>query len=480
MKRILAIFRKDVRHLWPQALLFWAVLGVVAAIDPIPDNLHSHSLMRQLLLPVLQPLACWLLVVSAIHGEKLIGHEQYWLARPYSWKHLIAAKALFLVVCVNLPLLICQLATLAALGISPLVWLPALLWRQVFFTIFFVLPVAAVAAVTRNLGQVLLAGILLFATFAAGSSISLLILGRSPDWGGLGWVRDCGTALVVAAGTVVALSLQYSRRRTALARATLAGTVVLAMLVMAAPRWGGAFAIQRLVSREPIKDTAVRISFDESRVGRWPRSSPSPSNEPTRVLLEIPMRVDDVPQGAVVGIGRTSMTLRSEHGTWSSGRLNFQELHGLSQGTAWLTVFVDPDFYNASAEAAVDLDGTMDLTLSRHVQTITMGVGRTLVPEIGICLSPVLQCYSPFQQVSFGLALDKPTFPEENRWYVPYAPFPTSAEFQPLDRADPSGLSVDTGEHGIPPLVIARPVAYVQRSFQVRGLRMSQFKLPPQ
>jgi hypothetical protein len=475
MKRILAIFLKDVRHLWPQALLFWAVLAVAAAIDPLPDGRRIGTLMHQLL-PLLQPLACWLLVVSAIHEEKLIGHEQYWLARPYSWKHLITAKCMFLLVCVNLPLVVCQFATLAALGISPLAWLPALLWRQVFFAIFFVLTAAALAAATRNLGEVLLAGILLCVTLAAGFSFSLLILGRSPDWGGLGWIRDCATALVVAAGAAVALALQYSRRRTVLARATLAGTAVLTMFVTTAPRWGGAFAIQRLVSREPIKDTAVRISFDESRVGRWPRSSPSPSNEPTRVLLEIPMRVDDVPQGAVVGIDRTSMTLRSERGTWSSGWLNSQALHGLSQGTAWLTVFVDPDFYNASAEAAVDLDGTVDLTLSRHVRTITLGVGRTLVPEIGICLSPVLQCYSPFQQVSFGLALDKPTFPEENRWYVPYAPFPTSAEFQPLDRADPSGLSVDTGGHFISSLVIARPVAYVQRSFQIRGLKMSRFR----
>jgi len=80
-----------------------------------------------------------------------------------------------------------------------------------------------VAAVTRNLGQVLLAGILMGVTLSAGVSLA------DPGWlhrlGRLDWIRDCGTALVVAAGTTVTLALQYSRRRTAVSRAVLAGTL---------------------------------------------------------------------------------------------------------------------------------------------------------------------------------------------------------------------------------------------------------------
>jgi hypothetical protein len=397
----------------------------------------------------------------------------------------VAAKVLFLVVFVNLPLLVCQLATLAALGISPLVWLPALLWRQVFFTIIFVLPAAAVAAVTRNLGEVLLAGILLGVTLAAGIGFCLQIRGGYPDWGGLGWIRDCGTALTVAAGTAVALALQYSRRKTALARAALAGTVVLTMLVLTAPPWGGAFAIQMLFSRERIRDTAVRISFDETRAGTRPMGWGRNSNDPSGVRLEIPMRVDDVPQGAMVGIDWTSVTLKSAPGTWRSGWLTFRALHDLSHGAAWLTVYVDPDFYNASPDAAVELDGAVDLTLSRRLRTMAVEGGRTLVPEIGICtLETVVwpymsRCYSPFQKVSFELALGSPTIPEETSRNGPCAPFPTSAGFRPLDAAY-FGLSRSTGEYSMLSLVMDRPVAHVQRDFRVRGLRMSQFKLPQQ
>lgn len=477
MKRILTIFRKDVRHLRPQALMFWAVLGVVA-IDQFPSNWSSGSFLGQLL-PALQPLACWLLVVNAIHGEKLIGHDQYWLTRPHSWKHLMAAKGLVLVALVNLPLLVCHVATLAALGIPPLPWLPALLWRQVFFTIYFVLPVAAVAAVTRNLGQVLLAGILLLVTFGAGSSMSLLIRGGSVDWGGLGWIRHCGTALVVVAGTAVALALQYSRRRTAFSRAILAGTVVLTVLVMTTPRWGGAFAIQKLFSRERIGDAAVRISFDESRTGTQPARLETASNDRAGVWLEIPMRVEDVPPGAAVGTGWTSVSLRSARGTWRSGWLTFHALHDLTVGEAWLTVYVDPDFYTASADAAVELDATANLTLSRHVRTTPVKLGPTPVPEIGICAWSTYRCYSPFQRVSIGRARGSPAIPQETSPVGPYAPFPTSAGFRPLEPISLMSWPT-TDEDGTISLVIHRPVAYVQRNFQVRGLRMSQFKFPQQ
>jgi hypothetical protein len=472
MNRILGIFRKDARHLWPQALLFWATLAAVAAIDPLPEQ-HSSSLLHQLL-PLLQPLACWLLVVSAIHGENLIGHEQYWLTRPYSWKHLIAAKGLFLLVFVNLPLLVCQFATLAALGISPLAWLPALLWRQVFFTIAYVLPAAALASVTRNLGQVVLAGILVCTAFAAGLSLNQLIQGHWPGWGAVEWIRECGVALVTAAGTAAALIWQYSRRKTTLARAALACTMLIAMLVMTAPRWGGAFAIQRLFSRERIGNTAVRISLDASRAGarlsRWTTNG----DDPQGVRLEIPIRVDDVPPGTALALDQISVSLESARRTWRSGWLTFTALHDLSHGEAWLTAYVDPPFYSSAPDAPVQLDATMDLTLSRHVRTRTVSFGQALIPEIGICTFEDGQyyCASPFQRVSVKLAPGSPAFPELTTRPEPYAPFPTSAGFRPVDPCLRMGLSAPGGYS----LVTARPVAHLHRSFQIRSLRMSQFR----
>ena len=67
-----------------------------------------------------------MLIVAVIHEERLIGHEQYWLTRPYTWKNLVAAKALFPVVFVSLPLFVCQYIILAAIRSVPANWVAAL------------------------------------------------------------------------------------------------------------------------------------------------------------------------------------------------------------------------------------------------------------------------------------------------------------------------------------------------------------------
>jgi len=75
--------------------------GYAQALEPQHFDMETLPLL-------LAPLACWVLAVTLIHEERLIGDEQYWLTRPYTWKDLVAAKALFLVVFVNVPLFVCQ------------------------------------------------------------------------------------------------------------------------------------------------------------------------------------------------------------------------------------------------------------------------------------------------------------------------------------------------------------------------------------
>jgi hypothetical protein len=274
--------------------------------------------------------------------------------------------------------------------------------------------------------------------------------------------------------------LQYSRRKTTLARAVLAVTVVLAILVMTAPRWGGAFAIQRLFSRERIRDSAVRISFDESRAGTHPLTYGTDGTDPQGARLEIPVRVDELPPGTAVALDQVSFSLESEHATWRSGWLAFHALHGLSNGEAWLTVWVDPYFYQASLDASVKLDATAGLTLSRPVRTMPVPFERALVPEFGICTfetverSSGLSCFSPFQQVSVELMQRIRALPFAPNG--PYAPFPTSAGFGPLDTCLHIGMGA--GQNAGYSLAMTRPVAHFEREFHIRGLRMSQFKMP--
>src|ERR1035438_7151012 len=137
MTRILQIFRKDIRHLWPQAAASLILMALAAILDPTYINGRQKSLSYSLLVGFALPLACWNLIIAAIHEEKLPGDRQYWLTRPYFWKELLTAKALFVLVFINLPLLVWHFGAFAAVGIPLGEHLPALLWRQLFFSAFY-------------------------------------------------------------------------------------------------------------------------------------------------------------------------------------------------------------------------------------------------------------------------------------------------------------------------------------------------------
>jgi hypothetical protein len=68
----------------------------------------------------------------------------------------MAAKLLFVLAFLNLPLLLGGFAIVAAAGYQPLAYLPNFLWMQLTFTIAVLSLPAAVAALTRKLVQFVL------------------------------------------------------------------------------------------------------------------------------------------------------------------------------------------------------------------------------------------------------------------------------------------------------------------------------------
>src|SRR5678815_4188197 len=103
MNHIAAIFRKDARRLWPQIAIFWAMLALGVLFDPgRTERALSPYRMFLMLLALAQPVACWTLLIAAIHEECLPGDRQYWLTRPFTWKSLLLEKMMFTAVFVNL------------------------------------------------------------------------------------------------------------------------------------------------------------------------------------------------------------------------------------------------------------------------------------------------------------------------------------------------------------------------------------------
>src|SRR2546426_12828438 len=111
MQQAVHIFKKDVRFLRMEI----AVMAVVAVIFAwsafrihagfaIPDNspadvIDNRGSVFPQLMTLLMYTAAILLTVRAIQTDPIPGSREFWLTRPYRWKSVLMAKAMFIVVC---------------------------------------------------------------------------------------------------------------------------------------------------------------------------------------------------------------------------------------------------------------------------------------------------------------------------------------------------------------------------------------------
>src|SRR5258708_29094248 len=146
MRQVLHIFKKDVRYLWYEIAI---TLGLVVMMVVYP------------LLEFMVPISWCILTARLIYAEPLPGDRLFWVTRPYSWKSLLAAKVLFILVFVNLPMIVADIILLAKNGFPIFDNLPGVAWSQVLLTSVFVLPVVILASITTILMQLVLAVLVL-------------------------------------------------------------------------------------------------------------------------------------------------------------------------------------------------------------------------------------------------------------------------------------------------------------------------------
>jgi hypothetical protein len=138
------IFRKDVRRHWREIAVSLAVLAAFAWKESRrwtgePADLSPFLLA---LLTTLVPISWSFLIVRVVQDECLVGDRQFWITRPYEWKKLLAAKLLFVLVFVNIPLLALDIVLLLNSGFMPSSYLAGLLWLQLLWTLYLILPSA--------------------------------------------------------------------------------------------------------------------------------------------------------------------------------------------------------------------------------------------------------------------------------------------------------------------------------------------------
>jgi hypothetical protein len=320
MRQVLTIFRKDVKHLWPLAAFMLAIVSFHGWLDIQMSHGYLRVRNDRILSkePMLLLIAWWCLAGMVVQQEPVPDDRQYWLSRPIPRKALIGTKALYMVICVCLPNVLAQAVVLGSTGFSPADFLGALVWNQVMISTYFVMA-ASVAAVTRNFRQCILTSVV---AFAAVVFYSERFNGFDDGSGGVQWARDTSVQLEMVAAGIVALALQYTWRRTGLARVLVGAGVVVGLLLCSLNGRHVAFAVTSALAPRQESSSRVRIVFDAVAS---PADNPVASEGPrafggTPIRVAIPVLIAGIPPGRELISEHVSARLEAP-GTvpWNSG-----------------------------------------------------------------------------------------------------------------------------------------------------------------
>jgi len=247
MNQILHIFAKDSRRFWAEIFLSVVITAAFAWFYPLqwvgPDHVHraignqgvvGYEMQAMgYILRVLVPISWGLLIVRVVLAESLVGDRQSWLTRPYQWPKLLAAKLLFLLAYIYVPIFIAQCALLAETGFHPFAYIPGLLYNLLLLTILFVLPLFALSTVTSTFAQMML---ILLEVFLGVSALEFAVQRYLPrHFNGIQGTSYSTPGLLIVGFSLcaVVVVLQYVLRRAVLARALLFG--IPALLILCSP-----------------------------------------------------------------------------------------------------------------------------------------------------------------------------------------------------------------------------------------------------
>jgi len=146
--QVLHIFRKDARHHWPEILVSLLLLSLYTwhsarQAGPAPffvpgyPTTSAFAIVLAEILPLVLVVAWFFLIFRLVQEESLIGDRQFWVTRPYQWPSLLAAKVLFVVIFIHIPLFFAQCLLLKIAGFPIAPHLAGLLGMNIALPFFF-------------------------------------------------------------------------------------------------------------------------------------------------------------------------------------------------------------------------------------------------------------------------------------------------------------------------------------------------------
>jgi hypothetical protein len=370
------IFKKD----WT---LLWRVAVGVAAVNVMNVALlysYGHFGTRRPLMSFVEliwtlgALSSACLIAAVVHQDAIPGVRQDWLVRPISRTDLLLAKLLFVLIAIQGPVLAANLAGGLASGFGFGASLSAAGSESLYLLFAFHLPVLALASVTSNFMEAVVAGLGIFLAFGAFMMSGNNFRGRfdPTEYTGLHWVTVVERLVVVLLGAVAVLGLQYYRRKTVRARWLLAGIMLLCLSTLWLP-WQSAFAIEQRFSSHLGEVKGVVMTFEPS-IGKFKNPSGVDSDygrwrQEDDVIAHLPVRISGLPTDAVLEADHTEVRLAGASRTRDLGNLGsieiFQEGPGNGESRTHQGIRISGALYDRIKDQPVRLEIDYSLTLLR-------------------------------------------------------------------------------------------------------------------
>jgi hypothetical protein len=395
MKQILHIFVKDARHQWLEiltslavtvALVFtsrsqWLTGATIYGGDVSFSPLGFVSDLPALLVFIV-PLSWWLLISPIIHDEKLVGDRQFWITRPYEWKKLLAAKVLFLVVFLYVPLLLAQCVILAEAGFTPFSSFRGLFYDLLLLTCVPVLPLIALATVTRNFARMTLAVL-----GAAVCLIAIVLLGANAPPDRVAIPHGVEVAFSLALCLCVAVVIQqYARRSVKVSWVLLA---LLQVAILGAAIMSGTpdnSVMDRTYSTSQRTAALAQFTYQDKE-GTDPSAYVAQKRD--RVGISIPVLVSGVADGTITTIDYLKVTLQAPGAArWTSvWQATGQDRFSPGERVANARFTMPRAVYDNLKGKPLNVQVTFALTQARaaNVEQFPLGQGDFAVPGVGVC-----------------------------------------------------------------------------------------------
>jgi hypothetical protein len=386
MKQVATILRKDVRYLWLEILASFALLIGFTVLEP--RSWAEESLPGVFLggasAGILSVLLCFswgIIIVRLVQAERLVGVNQFWTTRPYEWPKLLAAKGLFVLLVIDVPLALAQIFLLHRAHLLILQSMPLLLLNLLLLTTAFVLPVACFAALTGSFVHALLAVLAGLVCIAVSTYLDAPKLRELAP-------LFLPTLQIAIPGIVLSAVLlrQYSRRATVRSWAILATAPVLLLVAQVGLRGTSLAALGYARSADAVPPL-LQLDDDPARKVGVGLSSDPASDSKLQPFLHLPLRAANIQPGTSLERSGQRVVLTNARGViWQS-----PWLFGGGTFASGVTAFTEFPISRAAYERLGD--GPVSLRIEFALEELhdqppmqfTVSTEGDRIPGLGFC-----------------------------------------------------------------------------------------------